>query len=132
VRVRSQVVEDRQIFRNRPIGRRIEVLDFGDAAPSMRVGHDHTGVNREGSASDDPAKAPITPLRTAPLASPGRPPAAWSASIEPRRTEAPTTANPSRAARFYEMLQNRRTSLGRRAASYNAPMLPFERKASRF
>ena len=35
-------------------GGRIEVFDLGDAAPSMRIGNNHAGVNREGFAPDDP------------------------------------------------------------------------------
>jgi hypothetical protein len=46
------VIQHRKIFRDCPIGRRIEVLDLGDAAPAMGVGHDYTGVDREGLPAD--------------------------------------------------------------------------------
>ena len=48
------MVQNRKILRDRPTGRGIEVLDLGDAAPAIGVGHDDAGVNREGLASDDP------------------------------------------------------------------------------
>jgi hypothetical protein len=51
----GRVIEDRWIFRDRSIGRRIEVLDLGDAAPAMGVGHDNAGVDREGLASTMPS-----------------------------------------------------------------------------
>ena len=42
------------IFGDRAAGRRIKVLDRGDAAPAMSVGHDDAGVDREGLAAHDP------------------------------------------------------------------------------
>ena len=50
----GRVVQDRQIFRDCATGGRIEVFDLGDASPSMRVRHDHAGVDCEGLASHDP------------------------------------------------------------------------------
>jgi hypothetical protein len=50
----GRVIENRKIFGDSEAGRRIKVLDLGDAAPSMRVGLDHAGVDRKGLASHDP------------------------------------------------------------------------------
>ena len=50
----GRIIEDRQIFCYCAARSRIEVLDLGDASPSMRVRHDDTGVDREGFAPDDP------------------------------------------------------------------------------
>jgi hypothetical protein len=44
----GRFVQDRQIFRDCATGRRIEVLDLGDASTSVRVRHDDAGVDREG------------------------------------------------------------------------------------
>ena len=42
------------MLRDRAARRWIEILDLGHAAPAMRVGHDHAGVDREGFAPDNP------------------------------------------------------------------------------
>ena len=49
----GRVIQNRKIFRDRPIGGQIEVLDLGDAAPATGVGHDDGGVNGKGSAAHD-------------------------------------------------------------------------------
>ena len=51
--VEGRVIQNRKIFRDRPIGGRIEVLDLGDAAPATGVGHDDGGVNGKGFAAHD-------------------------------------------------------------------------------
>ena len=50
----GRIVENRKILRDRPIGRRIKVLDLGHAAPAMGVSHDDACIDCEGFAPDDP------------------------------------------------------------------------------
>ena len=50
----GRVIENRQILCDCATGGRIEVFDLGDAAPSMRIGNNHAGVDCKGLASHDP------------------------------------------------------------------------------